>query len=104
MTSRLFEFDQADEPSANAPAGADAHGLFKDFAFADRLEIHNEGRYRAFTQDVECMWRWEIVSDDEVVQVGCSLSESSSREAVAHVLAFFQRRDARQAAKVDLDI
>jgi soluble methane monooxygenase-binding protein MmoD len=59
-------------------------------------EIFSEGRYRAFVQDLECMWRWEIHRDGEFIQEGCSLSESSSREAVGHVISFFRHRDVRQ--------
>jgi len=57
------------------------------------VEILNDGRYRAIVQDVECMWRWEIHRDGQVIQEGCSLSEGSSREAVDHVMAFYRRRD-----------
>jgi methane monooxygenase component D len=94
MTSRQFNFDTADDLSEDALGHLGEDGLAKDYGSASRIEIHSQGRYQAFTQDVECMWRWEIHMDGEVVQVGCSLSESSSREAVAHVIAYFQRRDA----------
>jgi soluble methane monooxygenase-binding protein MmoD len=64
------------------------------------LEILNEGGYRAFVQDVECMWRWEIRRDGKLVQDGCSLSQDSSREAVDHVMAFFRIRDTSAAGKI----
>ncbi|MGD0635877.1 MAG: soluble methane monooxygenase-binding protein MmoD [Beijerinckiaceae bacterium] len=100
MNSRIFWAGKEDETSLSAPAPADANSPDKDFGAAvGGTEIYNQGRYRAFTEDVECMWQWEIHRDDEVVQVGCSLSESSSREAVAHVISFYQRRDLRQIDK-----
>jgi soluble methane monooxygenase-binding protein MmoD len=57
------------------------------------FEIFNDGRYCAFVQDLECVWRWEIHRDGLSVQEGCSLSEGSSREAVGHVMSFYRRRD-----------
>jgi soluble methane monooxygenase-binding protein MmoD len=57
------------------------------------IEILDEAGYRAFIQDVECMWRWEIHREGKLIQDGCSLSESSSREAVGHVMSFYHRRD-----------
>lgn len=65
------------------------------------IEIFKEGRYRAFAEDLEFMWRWRIHRDGEFLQEGCSLSENSSREAVAHVMAFFARRDLSEAEAVD---
>ncbi|PNG24692.1 soluble methane monooxygenase-binding protein MmoD [Methylocella silvestris] len=67
-----------------------------------RIEIFSEGRYRAFVQDLECMWRWEIHRDGDFVQEGCSLSESSSREAVGHVVSFYQRRDLGDVSRADV--
>lgn len=55
--------------------------------------IHADSRYVAYVRDLEYMWRWEILRDGEFIQEGCSLSEESSREAVSHVLSFFQRQD-----------
>ena len=97
-----------DSEEANAPGPAPL-GLAGEAAFAcfgERLEIFSEGRYQAFVQDVECMWRWEIHRDGEFVQEGCSLSESSAREAVGYVISFFRRGDERRAEKsekVDAD-
>ncbi|ACK50235.1 hypothetical protein Msil_1266 [Methylocella silvestris BL2] len=68
---------------------------------ATRVEIFSEGRYRAFVQDLECMWRWEIHRDGDFVQEGCSLSESSSREAVGHVVSFYQHRDRGDVSRAD---
>jgi methane monooxygenase component D len=65
------------------------------------VEIFQDGRYRAFAEDLEFMWRWRIHRDGDFLQEGCSLSESSSREAVAHVMAFFARRDLSEAQAVD---
>jgi len=97
MSSRIFSAGEEDETSSSAPTFMDAKNAESNFSAAtDGTEIYSQGRYKAFTQDVECMWRWEIHRDDEIVQVGCSLSESSSREAVAHVISFYQRRDFRQ--------
>lgn len=59
----------------------------------ERILIHSDQRYAAYTQDLEYMWRWEILREGEFVQEGCSLSEESAREAVAHVLSFFRRQD-----------
>lgn len=55
--------------------------------------IHADERYQAYMMDLEYMWRWEILRDGEFVQEGCSLSQESAREAVAHVLSFFRRQD-----------
>lgn len=55
--------------------------------------IHADSRYAAYTMDLEYMWRWEILRDGEFIQEGCSLSQDSAREAVAHVLSFFRRQD-----------
>jgi soluble methane monooxygenase-binding protein MmoD len=92
MGSKLFDDDCTEE---TFPGAADADADTGFAASVQGVEIYREGRYRAFTQDVECMWRWEIHRDEEIVQVGCSLSEGSSREAVAHVISFYQRRDSR---------
>ncbi|MHB8884721.1 MAG: soluble methane monooxygenase-binding protein MmoD [Methylovirgula sp.] len=62
------------------------------------IEIFNDGQYRVFVQDLECMWRWEIHRDGQFVQEGCSLSEGSSREAVGHVMSFYRRRDLGQGS------
>lgn len=59
----------------------------------DQILIHADSRYVAYTMDLEYMWRWEIHRDGEFVQEGCSLSEESAREAIAHVLSFFRRQD-----------
>jgi soluble methane monooxygenase-binding protein MmoD len=61
--------------------------------------IHADERYQAYTVDLEYMWRWEILRDGEFVQEGCSLSQDSAREAVAHVLSFFRRQD--ESAQTD---
>lgn len=96
MGSKSFEDDGGED--AELRVGAD--GADAGFSAAlQGIEIYRDGRYRAFTQDVECMWRWEIHRDEEIVQTGCSLSECSSREAVAHVISFFQRRDLRQTGE-----
>jgi soluble methane monooxygenase-binding protein MmoD len=64
-----------------------------DPAVIERREIHNEGRYRAVIENLDFMWRWRIFRDGEMCQEGCSLSDDSSREAVRHVLAFYDIRD-----------
>jgi soluble methane monooxygenase-binding protein MmoD len=97
MSSELFEDDGESEISAWAPLNRRNRNTA--FQSVPSVEIHSEGRYRAVVQDLECMWRWEIHRDGEFVQEGCSLSESSSREAVSHVISFFQQRDARQGEK-----
>jgi len=63
--------------------------------------IHQDSRYAAYVRDLQYMWHWEIRRDDEFVQEGCSLSEESSREAVAHVINFFHRRDQAKATPGD---
>jgi methane monooxygenase component D len=63
-------------------------------AAEQRILIHADSRYSAYTMDLDYMWRWEILRDGEFVQEGCSLSQESAREAVAHVLSFFGRQDA----------
>ncbi|WP_020174573.1 soluble methane monooxygenase-binding protein MmoD [Methyloferula stellata] len=79
-------------------AGSAAIAGFAEAAIAP-VEIFNDGRYSAFVQDLECVWRWEIHRDGQFVQEGCSLSERSSREAVGYVMSFYRRRDERQAAE-----
>ena len=92
MNMILFEDDLTVDgsPAASSATGIPQMGFAAGVA---GIEILNEGRYRAFVQDLECVWRWEIHRDGEFVQEGCSLSESSSREAVGHVISFYQRRD-----------
>lgn len=63
--------------------------------------LHEDQRYLAYGQDLEYMWRWEILRDGEFVQEGCSLSESSAREAVSHVVAFFRGQDCARAVPAD---
>ena len=100
MGSRLFEDDSDENTEAGSPTNGDVGGDGLGLSAAIQgIEIFHDGRYRAFTQDVECMWRWEIHRDEDIVQVGCSLSESSSREAVAHVISFYQRRDLRETGQ-----
>ena len=62
-------------------------------AVIEEAEAIRQGPYRAIVQDLDFMWRWRIYQEDEMCQEGCSLSESASREAVRHVLAFYQIRD-----------
>ncbi|VFU08592.1 Soluble methane monooxygenase component D [Methylocella tundrae] len=97
MMTATLDFDHKEEDALNP-------SLVDRVRFAElgtRIEIFREGRYRAFVQDLECVWRWEIHRDDEFVQEGCSLSESSSREAVGHVISFYRRSDLRQSDKDD---
>ncbi|MDD2876561.1 MAG: soluble methane monooxygenase-binding protein MmoD [Acidiphilium sp.] len=63
----------------------------------ERIELHNGVIYQAFAEDLGFMWRWEIHRSGKPVQSGCSLSERSAREAVDHVLAFFQNLATAQA-------
>jgi methane monooxygenase component D len=65
---------------------------------SEAVLLHADERYHAYGQDLEYMWRWEIHRDGEFVQEGCSLSESSAREAVSHVVAFFNTQDVARAA------
>ena len=96
----VLDFDSEEETGpAPAPLGAAGEGAFA--SFGERIEIFSEGRYRAFVQDVECMWRWEIHRDGAFVQEGCSLSKSSAREAVGYVISFFRRGDERKTEKSD---
>jgi soluble methane monooxygenase-binding protein MmoD len=94
----ILDFDRQDE-NALSPAPLDRDREAPFTCLGARIEIFSEGRYRAFVQDVECMWRWEIHRDDEFVQEGCSLSESSAREAVGYVISFFRRGDQRQSGQ-----
>jgi len=59
--------------------------------------IHADNRYVAYATDLEYIWHWEICRDGEFVQEGCSLSESSSREAVSHVLKHYQLQEQAKA-------
>lgn len=74
----------------NAPAGE-----------TDAVLLHEDARYLAYGKDLEYMWHWEIHRDGEFVQEGCSLSEASAREAVAHVLAYFRQQDSARTAPGD---
>ncbi len=64
-----------------------------DAAVLERREIYNFECYRAAIENLGFMWRWRIYRDGEMCQEGCSLSDTSSREAVNHVLAFYRVRD-----------
>jgi soluble methane monooxygenase-binding protein MmoD len=64
----------------------------------EHREIFRDGRYRAVVENLDFMWRWKIYRDGEMCQEGCSLSDTSSCEAVRHVLAFYEVRDSREAA------
>jgi soluble methane monooxygenase-binding protein MmoD len=96
MKSVIFEDgpDTAESVSCSQQSGSFARSIGFEGAANSPFEIFNDGQYNAFVQDVECMWRWEIHRDGQLVQDGCSLSEGSSREAVGHVMAFYRRRDA----------
>lgn len=63
--------------------------------------MHEDARYLAYGKDLEYMWHWEIHRDGEFAQEGCSLSESSAREAVAHVLSYFRQQDSTSFAPGD---
>ncbi len=101
----MEQIKSENEPDAQRPAFAtSASELTDDGAGRETvpgvsIEILNRGRYRAFAEDLEFMWRWKIHRDGEFVQEGCSLSESSSREAVGHVMEFYLRRDQSAAAE-----
>ncbi|ODS00097.1 hypothetical protein AUC68_02970 [Methyloceanibacter methanicus] len=96
MKRAIFEDDPADANDALGQCGESQEPGLEGFS-SPCIEILNEAGYRAFVQDVECMWRWEIHRDGKLIQEGCSLSESSSREAVAHVMAFYHRQNASTA-------
>ena len=51
--------------------------------------LYDSENYTAYTEDLEFMWHWTIYRDKKLIQEGCSLSIESSKEAVKHVLAFF---------------
>ncbi|BBA32730.1 hypothetical protein sS8_0765 [Methylocaldum marinum] len=53
-----------------------------------QLIAHERG-YEAYAKDMDCVWRWVIVRDGQVMQEGCSISLSSSIRSVQHVLAFY---------------
>ncbi|MGD7035554.1 soluble methane monooxygenase-binding protein MmoD [Methylotuvimicrobium buryatense] len=55
----------------------------------ERILLLQDGNYSAYAQDVECMWRWTIYRNKELVQEGCSLSLRSAKEAVDHVMSFY---------------
>jgi methane monooxygenase component D len=80
---------QQNEPEAACASKSDPEAIL----------IYEESRYVAYGKDLEYMWRWEILRDGEFVQEGCSLTERSAREAVSHVISFFQRRDQTRDAK-----
>ncbi|QGM46795.1 soluble methane monooxygenase-binding protein MmoD [Methylocystis heyeri] len=65
--------------------------------FPNAILIYADSRYAAHATDLDYMWHWEIRRDGEFVQEGCSLSESSSREAVAHVIRHFELQEQARA-------
>jgi methane monooxygenase component D len=71
---------------------------------AEAVMLYADSRYSAFGKDLEYMWRWEVLRDEEFLQEGCSLSEASAREAVSYVISFFQRQDrSRSAGDTNID-
>ncbi len=76
MKAELFE-----QKSAMPKDNYDTHG--------ERILLMKDRNYSAYVQDLECMWRWTIYRDNELVQEGCSLSQRSAQEAVDHVMAFY---------------
>lgn len=58
---------------------------------ANATQIYDAEGFTAYAEDVECMWRWTIYQDHQLVQEGCSLTFDASKRAVNHVLAFFNR-------------
>jgi soluble methane monooxygenase-binding protein MmoD len=82
---------------ADNPA-PEAGGPHCEAAVLQRHEIEGQGRYSATLEDLGFMWRWRIFRDAEHCQEGCSLTEGASREAVAHVLAFYNVRDGSEGA------
>ncbi len=92
-----------EQPDYFSPAKAEgrAYRACASDAAAEAILIHQDSRYAAYGRDLEYMWHWEISCDGEFVQEGCSLSEESSREAVAHVINFFHRQDLAKATPGD---
>lgn len=90
------ESDTNEEHREGAP-GAFLAGPLAGPAVIEQRQIHNGGRYRAVVENLDFMWRWRIFRDGEMCQEGCSLSETSSCEAVGHVLAFYEVRDSNSA-------
>lgn len=74
--------------------------LFDD---PDVILLHAEPPYVAYGKDLEYMWYWEILRDEEFVQEGCSLTEMSAREASAYVVRFLQRQDEARTAGKSVD-
>ncbi|PKO92483.1 MAG: soluble methane monooxygenase-binding protein MmoD [Betaproteobacteria bacterium HGW-Betaproteobacteria-1] len=68
-------------------------GLLEKLEVFERIELQRSANYSAYTEDLGFMWRWQIFRDSELAQHGCSLSLESSREAVRHVLVYFQGID-----------
>ena len=93
-------FDDESDAAASASWSQESRSFDRSIGFEGAanapIEIFDDGRYRAFVQDLDCVWRWEIYRDGLFVQEGCSLSEGSSREAIGHVMSFYRQRDLRQ--------
>jgi methane monooxygenase component D len=86
--------DDGDQPNVGTMLAEDPEAVM----------LYAESRYSAFGKDLDYMWHWEVLRDGEFVQEGCSLSESSAREAVSHVIGFFECQDRsrdRRSTNVD---
>ncbi len=60
------------------------------------IKLYEDKNYTAYTEDLDFMWRWTIYRDKQLVQEGCSLTESASGHAVKHVLAYFDTQTINQ--------
>ena len=82
-----------DEETDSSPS---VEGSLDKLEVLERIELQCSANYSAYTEDLGFMWRWQIFRDSELAQHGCSLSLESSREAVDHILVYFQRLDKNQ--------
>jgi soluble methane monooxygenase-binding protein MmoD len=80
MTEIEQEFVESDETTL----------LRREFVpAADWHLLVRSGEYLGFAKDLDFMWTWVIVRDDQIVQEGCSISLESCFRSVNHVLAFY---------------
>lgn len=57
------------------------------------VSIETRGGYSSYAKDLEYMWHWILVKDEQIIQEGCSISFNTTRHSVEHVLEYFLSRN-----------